>query len=226
MHIYEKLTQNALFRGLDEMEVRGLLEEISYTRRRFRSNGTIACEGDPVDGLMLVLSGRVRGEMIGHSGKVLKIEYIESRHALAAAFVFGEQQRFPANIVADCDTECVFLRKQALLRLVSVNGTVLHNFLDIISTQAQFLSDKIHLLAFQDIKGKIAAYLCKELKDVPAGEKNIHLKHSHTELSELFGVTRPALSRALRQMHRDGILAVVGPHILVRDPHALEKMRE
>ena len=53
--------------------------------------------GDPVANLLIVLSGSVRGEMIDYSGKTVKIEDIEAPKPLAAAFLFGKENRFPGN---------------------------------------------------------------------------------------------------------------------------------
>lgn len=222
MYIYEKLLQNKLFQGLDKHTVRKLLEEISYFRRTYRKKEIIAGEGDKVNGLLLLLRGCVTGEMLSQSGKVVKIEKINEGHALAAAFLFGSDNYYPVNIISDTETECVFLRKHSLMRLLKLNEKVMKNYLDMISEQAQFLSAKIRFLVMQNIKGKIAHYLLEKEKD-SKGE-NIYLSYSQTDLSELFGVTRPALSRALRQLHVEGILVVEGKHIFIKNKTALRKL--
>ncbi len=221
MYIYEKLTRNALFRSLDAATVRQLLEAISYHRKHFRKHEVIAREGDTVTGLLFLLRGSLHAEMISASGKVLKIEDIRRDHSPAPAFLFGPDNHYPVHIVADCDSEGVFFKKQALLRLIIMNETVLKNFLDMISAQAQFLSGRIRFLVMQGIKGKIAQYLLIRADRVRRDD--IQVVCSHTELSELFGVTRPSLTRALREMHLEGVLSVEGRNITIRNKSALRE---
>ena len=90
--------------------------------------------------------------------------------------------------------------------------------MNIISSRAQFLSDKIRFLNFQTIKGKLAHYLL-QLESSQQGE--IILTKSQEELATLFGVTRPSLGRALRDLHNDGLIEAKAKSILIIDRQGL-----
>ena len=54
---------------------------------------------------MIVFNGVVKGEMVDYAGRVIKIEDIPAPGALASAFMFGSNNRFPVNVICISDTE-------------------------------------------------------------------------------------------------------------------------
>ncbi len=156
--------------------------------------------------------------MIDPSGKAIKIEDIEPPKPLAIAFIFGNNNYCPVNIVANSEVEIFKLPKESLIKLLQASSVLLQNFMNIISNRAQFLSDKIRFLSFQTIRGKLAHYLLQLIGPV---DGEIILDKSQEELAALFGVTRPSLARAVREMHNDGIIEARGKSIRIIDRHLL-----
>jgi len=221
MHLYENFSKNRLFKDVEISTLRELLEEISYKKSHYQKNDIIALEGDRVTGQYIMLSGLVRGEMNNYVGKIIKIEDIEGPQLLAPAFLFGPDNRYPVDIIASKETECIFIVKSDFLRLLQMDLTVQNNFLDIVSGKAQFLSNKIKFLSLQPIKGKIASYLLKRTRNSLLN--TIDLPYSQDNLADLFGVTRPALTRALRELDQDKIICAKGKRICVHDEKRLLK---
>ena len=71
--------------------------------------------------------------------KAIKIEDIEPPKPLAVAFIFGQNNRFPVNIIANDDSEVFLLPKESMLILLQRSAPFLKNFMNIISSRAQFL---------------------------------------------------------------------------------------
>ena len=111
------------------------------------------------------------------------------------------------------------LSKASFLILLQTNQKVLTNYLNSISDRAQFLSNKIKFLSFQTIKGKIAHYLLQLMHKT--GKTEFILPKSHQELAEMFGVTRPSLSRAFRELNTEKILFSVGKKIKILDKNRI-----
>jgi CRP-like cAMP-binding protein len=91
--------------------------------------------------------------------------------------------------------------------------------MSIISNRAQFLSNKIKFLSFQSIKGKLALYLLERVK--MTGSDTIILDKSQAQLAELFGVTRPSLGRAVRELHEDMLIEAKAKQIKILDKQRL-----
>ncbi|MCD4772861.1 MAG: Crp/Fnr family transcriptional regulator [Bacteroidales bacterium] len=211
--MYNKLTNCQIFKGLSEKEIDGLLLSIIHQNKKYSKDDSIIISNSEVTGLYIIVHGSVRGEMIDFSGKIIKIEDIESPRMLAPAFLFGKNNNYPVDIIANCDVELVYFHKDSFLRMLQLNQTVLMNYLDIISDRTHFLSTKIKFLSFQTIKGKFAHYIMNLAENNI--KKEIYIPLPQTKLADLFGVTRPALCRVIRELHNDEIIFAEGKRIKI-----------
>lgn len=217
-----KLLENApLFRGLGEDEIREILSRIPYNIKNYRSGSMIAQSGEKVNQLFVVAEGLVKGEMVDSTGKVIKIENIPAKMALAPAFMFGDRNFFPVNVVAVSDVKIFSVDKVHFLKLLMSDSRLLVNFLDMISSRSQFLSEKIRFLSFRTIKRKLAHLILEK-----AGRDRIYLNLGMTqgELSDFFGVARPSIARALGEMESDGLIEAKGKEIKIIDRPGLSAL--
>jgi CRP-like cAMP-binding protein len=205
-----------LFRDLNEKRLSQLIAAQPFQLKRYGSGELIARAGEVVHFLHIVISGSVKGEMIDFTGKVIKIEDMGPSRPLASAFLFGSQNRYPVNIIANEPVQIFSISRDSLLRIMQSDDLVLKNFLDAVSSRGQFLSNKIRFLSFSTIKGKLAHYLL-ELSGKQGGSAIILLPHSQSQLSELFGVARPSIGRAIGEMNRDGLIRTDGKQVILLD---------
>lgn len=220
--MYKNIEQCILFRGLSPEQVDELLHSITFREKIFRKDEFVATSDSEVRELFIVVEGSVRGEMTDFTGKTIKIEDIESPRMLAPAFLFGMNNRYPVDIVANENSTIISLSRDSFLALLQTNKLVLTNYLNSISNRAQFLSNKIKFLSFQTIKGKIA-HLLLQIRQ-KAGKDEFMLPKSQNELSEMFGVARPSLSRAMRELHDEGIIEADGKNIKILDKERLSSL--
>jgi CRP/FNR family transcriptional regulator, dissimilatory nitrate respiration regulator len=110
---------------------------------------------------------------------------------------------------------------QEFLRLLQLNTNLLRNYLNSISSRAQFLSQKLHFLSFKTIKEKVAHFLLKE-----AGERfhSFELKNTQQQLADLFGVTRPSLARVLGEMQTEGLIKIEKKTVTLLDKEKLNEL--
>ena len=202
-----------IFFGLSEDMIASELEKISFKIKTYNPKDTIAYSDEECRFLYVVMKGKVKGEMTDFSGKVIRIEELDQGKPLAPSFIFGKNNRFPVDVIAIQKSEILAIPKDSLLKLFQLNQTILNNYLGLVSNRAQFLTSRIRFLSFQTIKGKIAHYLIQQFKK--AGNKTFELKASHNELSEIFGVARPSLTRAMREMDKDGLIVADGKKITI-----------
>lgn len=207
---YDILTGSPLFKGLPLTDIKSVLSEVPHNLRKFNSGSLIAQSGEQVNSLMIVTSGLVKAEMVDYTGRIIKIEDIPAPGAIAPAFMFGNMNRFPVNVIAVPDTELLTIEKSDFLKLLKNNDIILVNFLNMISNRSRFLSDKIKFLNFKTIKSKLAMYIL-EL----AGETKVEVKldRTQTDLADYFGVARPSVARALGELEEMGIISTHGKYI-------------
>jgi CRP/FNR family transcriptional regulator, dissimilatory nitrate respiration regulator len=215
---YSLLSNSPLFRGLSPEEIESVLDITEHRVKKFPAGSMICQSGEPVNSLIVLIRGTVKGEMMDYAGHVIKIEDISAPEALAVAFIFGNRNKFPVNVIALSDVELLLIGKPHLLKLLTQQDALLMNFLDMISNRSQFLSEKIKFLNFKTIKGKLANFiLLKAGKD----SKSIILGMTQNDLADFFGVTRPSVARAIGELEEDGFIAAKGKLITIVDKNGL-----
>ncbi len=218
---YTQLTRSPLFKGSSEEELKEILSATRHKVKSFQAGSMISQSGEPVNSLMIVVSGIVKGEMVDYEGRIIKIEDIPAPGAIASAFMFGAKNSYPVNVLSVTDAELFIIDKPELLKLLRRNDRILVNFLDMISNRSQFLSEKIKFLNFKTIKAKLAHYILHK-----AGKKttSLQLDMTQKELAEFFGVARPSVARTLGDLEREGFIAAAGKNIKIINKPGLAEL--
>ncbi|MGQ1788123.1 MULTISPECIES: Crp/Fnr family transcriptional regulator [unclassified Saccharicrinis] len=216
---YPIIEKCPVFSGLTFRQINELFGQVHYQVKKYPEGQMVACGGDVVDRLIIILSGSVKGEMMDFSGKTIKIEDIEAPKPVAIAFLFGKNNRYPVNVISNNDSELLIIPRESVLKLFGKNETILLNYLNTISDRSQFLSQKIKFLSFQTVRGKIANYL---LQISQGHTHQITLPLSQNQMAELFGVARPSIGRGMRELHNDGIVEAKGKEIKILDINKLK----
>lgn len=201
--MFEVLKMSPLFRGLSVDEINLLINNCAHQIKQFSGQEVLAYSGEKVEKAMIILEGKLHGEMIDYAGNSLKIEEMEPPQMVASAFLYGSQSLFPVNLSALTEGKLLVIFKNDFTRMLSSDQRVLNNYLNIISGKAQFLSQKITFLSFKTIREKIAYFLLQHLHP---GSMIIPMNQSQKGVAELLGVARPSLARIISEMESDGLI--------------------
>lgn len=217
----EIISHSPVFKGISEEVLTGLFGQIHYQVKSYQKGELIVSGGEICDRLLIVQKGSVKAEMNDYSGKTIKIEDLSAPQPLASAFLFGRQNQFPVTVSATTDVEMVSIPKAEFVKLLQLNSLILNNYLNTISTRAQFLSQKLKFLSFKTIRQKIVHFLLER-----AGDRllTIELQQSQEQLAEMFGVARPSLARALGEMVKDGLIDTQRRSIKILDKDRMNKL--
>jgi CRP-like cAMP-binding protein len=210
-----------IFLGLANIEIEEIFSKVHHFTKSFEVGDIAAFSGEPVNFMMIVLEGSVKGEMQDFSGKVIKIDDIAAPRVLAAAFLFGKQNKFPVNVMANEKTRILYIPKYDFMKMLQGDIRILQNFLNVISSQGQILANKLKFLSFKTIKGKIAQYI---LSLAGPDKTMVELPMTQNELAEQFGVARPSLARAMGEMADEGIIAVDRKVVRILDRKRLREV--
>jgi CRP-like cAMP-binding protein len=202
------LKESKLFIGLSSEEMEDLLTKVNFNIKSYPRGSYIVSAGEEIVSQFFIAKGRVNAEMNDYSGKKLKVEELEPSRMIAPAFIFSKDNSFPVDIVSTEETDIIAFPKQSFLKLLQSNQKVLTNYLGIVSDRASFLTNKLRFISFQSIKGKIAAYLIDIMQK--KNSLKFELDKSIIDISSLFGVTRPSLSRSLGELVDDNVISYNG----------------
>jgi len=200
--MFDTLVQSVLFRNFSADEIQKLLAKTTYQIRTYETEAVIAFRNEPCQSLNVVLEGSVRGEMYRYDGKTMKLEDIPTPEPFASAFLFGDKQEYPVNVIANEYTKVLQIRKPDFLKLLQQDSKFLNNYMDKVASRAQLLADKLWFINFNSLREKIATFVLDRCKQ----EDEFCHTYTQHQLADLFGVTRPSLSREINKMAKEGLI--------------------
>lgn len=200
------LTKIPLFHSVPEFELERIFTELNITATTFRKGEILAMQDEPVNRLIILLTGSIKAEMTDASGRMAKVEDVEAPSPLAILFLFGTDNHFPVQVTAREDVTAAIIPRPAALRMLSMNETILKNYLDTSSNIATRLSRKLYFMSFYTIRQKLAVYLL-DLSRKQSSD-TVTLDRPKSALADYFCVARPSLEREMTHMQHDNLIAV------------------
>lgn len=221
-----KLFQCPLFKGLTSDEIEKLLAE-RYEVKTYRPGELIALQSSLYDQLLIVTEGWVRAEMTDALGRSTLIEEIQAPRAIAPAFLYATENRLPVAIIAAVPTEITGIRRSLFTSMMQQDARLLTNYLQSMADRSRFLSEKLRLQRFGSIKSKLARYLLELSQRLAHGTQPLtefDLPHTQQQLADLFGVTRPALARVIKQLEDENRIQTKSKHVRLLDRKLLKEL--
>lgn len=203
-----KLFQCPLFKGMTPDEITDLLAD-RYEVKTYHPAEIIALQSSLYDRLLLVTEGLVRGEMTDALGRSTLIEEIQAPRAIAPAFLYATENRLPVAIIAAVPTEITVIHRNHFTVMMQQDARLLTNYLNSMADRSRFLSEKLRMQRFGTIKNKLARYLLELSQRMANGQAPLTeftIPHTQQQLADIFGVTRPALARAIKHLEDERII--------------------
>jgi len=219
--MYNTLTTCKFFKDLQVAEIKELFEIYEIKSKSFAMGDVIAIEGNMYNQLLIVIDGVVQAETADSSNRSVIVEKIGSASLIAPSRLFAENARLPVSLVAKTEVAVVVIDKDELCLMMSRNIKLMVNFLKIMSSSNKFVSDNIMYLTYKTIKSKYSNYLLNIMKceEVTTFRNGL----TQRQMAELFGVTRPALARAIKELVDEDAIYVKGKDIILLYPEKLEQ---
>lgn len=209
-----------LFEGITRQEIRELLEPRRCQLKEYHEGAMVAFRGDSYTSLWIVLQGRLAAEFQDYRGRVLRVESLSEGDPIAAAILFAPETNFPVTLIAETDVRLCVIPRREVLRIMQTSEQFLLNYLRDNGSKIAFLAEKLRLVQFSTIREKIASYLL-DLAEKQATDSPV-LSISKEELSEIFGVSRPSLSREFSRLVEEEIISRDGRQVHIMQRETLE----
>lgn len=179
-----------------------LLSQDPKKVRRFERGDHIAFQGDVVDGLMLLIKGSVRMEIISDVGYNLFVSEHRAPFPLEASLLFSSRSVLAHDVIALEECEVEYYDIEGVERAMTICPHFRHGFLHYSSDQVQSLSQRLQIFSIKKIRSKLAFYILQQT----GKDGQFDLGMSVTSLAEYFGVTRSALSRVITELVEMGAI--------------------
>lgn len=184
-----------LFSGGNKELLDNILQENPARHRLYAKGDIIALQGYVCKQLYLLCSGSAYARMVSEEGREFTLDTLSAPEVLASSFIFSTDGIFPVTIIAASDCSIWLISREAMLRILKADQTVMQNYLRVISDHSMFLSNRLVEFALQTLSSRIVSYI----------ENNGPISNLQ-ETAFILGVARPSLSRAVSQLVSQGTL--------------------
>lgn len=216
--MFPTLKECPLFRGLDNEQLGELLGRSSYIVNKYETDALIASRDMAYSGLMIIVSGSIRGTINRADGKEYMVDTVAAGQLIAPAFLFGGYNRLPIDVRANEPTRVMTLHRGSLFEMMQDNMVVLSNFIDIISNRANYFSRKIYALTVLMLKEKVACYILGQA---------IHedtLRIDSYAMASSLDITRESCMQTFTELEKKGVVKIEGDQLRIINYPALREI--
>ncbi len=220
--VYQDLASSAFFSGFSVREIRELCSSNRCIFKTFHRDALIAFRSDVYEKLLLLSRGILIAEIVDDRGTSLKVESLTGPTPVATAILFSTEALLPVQLRAETDVELLSISRQGILDMCREDERFLKAYLRDAGDKVTFLAEKIRLLRFTTIRQKIAGYFLDLARK--QGTELLTLPYNLEVTADMFGVTRPALSRSLSKLVEAEILGREGREYRILKKKILQEM--
>ncbi|AGK96308.1 Crp/Fnr family transcriptional regulator [Clostridium pasteurianum] len=193
-----------IFKNFNGEAIKILLDKINYKMYSYLKDETIAMEGDNCSNIGVIVNGSIEIKKFFASGKTVTIAKFLSGDIFGEVIIFSDINKYPSTIVASENSQILFISKEDIVTLCSMNVSILNNFMGLLSNKILMLNNKLKNLSYETLRQKITSLL---LESYHIDRKTLfQINSSRKEMAESLGVPRPSLSRELINMKKDGLI--------------------
>ncbi|TKC06833.1 response regulator [Pedobacter polaris] len=202
-------------------ELRDLIAERKI--RRIHKKQTVYYEDDSVNGIYLVVSGRIKTFRLAMDGRELLTGiYHKEQYFGVPSFLSGQAYQESAEAMED--SSVCLLPSEMIDKLLNKYPAVALNFIKLLSNSILDKEEQLLQLAYNSVKRRIAQILLRLNSSNKANDSNI-IKISRDDLASMAGMATETVSRVLSDFKDQGLIEKTGSQIHLIDETKLQNIK-
>lgn len=181
--------------------------------------GTLVYRDGEPPRIFVVVTGLLRVFLSSTGGRQVTVRYVHSGEVAGLALVVGGPG--PMSIQAMTSSSLVALRTDTLRSLLVSEPGVARVCAEELTRQLYQVMDDLSGQAFLPIRQRIVLQLLNLA--APGDGANLVVRASHEELAETVATAREVVSRILRRLRDEGLIATSRTKVTLLDPIALAR---
>jgi CRP-like cAMP-binding protein len=206
-----------LLARLDEESRRALAR--SARVRDVAAGATVFAQGDPADGLYVVVSGELRVIVASPSGDEATVALLREGEACGELGLIDGQPR-SATVVASQRTKLLAVRREDFIEWLRPRPEAALALLATLSTRLRRMDETLADFAFLDLPQRLAKRL---LELANASDDGTLIRVTQADLASMLGVSRESVNKELNALARAGTIELARGSIRVCDAAALAR---
>lgn len=214
------LLQISLFKDIATNIKSSLLEKLDYTVYEIKRKDIIARQDSECKHLYVLLEGKLEVNIIDGLGENVFIEYIKAPRAFATPHLFKKDTTLPATFTVLEDGVLFTATKDSVFKLISENPDLLKSFLAISGNCNKCTVLRLRALSHKTVRSRFIAYIFEQRE---GDNEVIEIEHNQVQLAGYLCVTRPALTKEVNKMTKEGLISMKGRVVHLLDIPQLHK---
>lgn len=193
--------------------------------RRVDSGHELVHDGDETDDVYFIVSGKVRATIFAVSGKEVAFRDLGPGESVGDLSAIDGERR-SATVVALEESTVLTMSATAFWQILDGHPSVARIMLKELTAVIRALSDRVVEYSTLGVKNRIHAELLRLAEPRDPSEGVIHPAPTHAEIASRISTHREAVTRELRHLVTQGVLARESGGMIVKDLPLLRQMVE
>ncbi len=192
--------------------------------RRFEPGEAVFHEGDQSDTCYIVRSGHVRAVREHSGGRTITLATFGPGDIFGELAIFDEERR-SATVESLEPTEAAAILAGDMRRLLREHPEIAVKLLAALGRRLREMNDRLSRQSFQTVQSRVASVLADlvvSARTEGAGDGDVLITATQTDLAQLAGSSRESASRFLAVLERAGVITQGRGKLTVHNPAALE----
>jgi CRP/FNR family cyclic AMP-dependent transcriptional regulator len=202
-----------MFASFTPEELRALATMVM--RRSVPRGSAVMHEGDPVDSLYIVISGRLKVMMGEADGKETILSILGPGEFFGEMGLIDDNPR-SASVRAIEPCELLAVSKGAFRKCLVENSALAMAVMRVLVRRLREADRKIGSLAMLDVYGRVARLLLDMSENVN-GRKVVTKRLTKQDIAKMVGASREMVSKVMKDLQMSGYIEVEGSTIVLSD---------
>lgn len=215
------LKRTELFKDLNDSVLNDLAGRSIV--RNLKRNEILFVEGEPAEGLFVVVSGAIRAFRMSADGREQIIHVERAVTTIAEVPVF-DNGNYPSTTAADKPSTLYFLEKQLVLNMAVQHPQLALAAVRLLASRLRRCAELVETLSLREVGQRLATLLLREASIggtwISKGVR-VDLGLTHNQLAARIGTVREVVTRTLLRLQDQGLIVHDEKHFLIPDTTAL-----
>jgi CRP/FNR family transcriptional regulator, cyclic AMP receptor protein len=178
--------------------------------RRYQDGETLFLRGDRGEGMMVVLSGRIRLSLVSAEGRELILREAQPGEVIGEIAVLDGGQR-SADATARGPVAVAFIGEAPFSRLMAERSSLQARIVKVLCRRLRDTTDQLEAIALYPLEARLARFLLWHLdrhgRTRSDGASIVPLTISQSAIASFVGASRPKVNRLLQAFEEAGAIA-------------------
>jgi CRP-like cAMP-binding protein len=193
--------------------------------RSFEANRVIFRESDQSDTCYVVSTGHARAIREHPDGRTISLAHFGPGDIFGELAMFDDERRSATVETLDA-VEAIAILGSDMRRLLREHPDIAVKLVIALGRRLRETNERLSRQSFQTVQSRVAevlAHLCEQARAEGAGERDVLVTTTQSDIAQLAGSSRESASRFLAVLERAGVLTQGRGRVTVHDPEALRR---